>query len=77
LVDAGIFDGDTVIVEQALPRDGDIVAALYRRETTPQAFCVNKPAARPTSRRKPRLPFCSIGERTGESGRGEGLVRQL
>lgn len=38
MVDAGIFDGDTVIVEQALPRDGDIVAALIDGETTLKRF---------------------------------------
>ncbi|MDR2982932.1 MAG: transcriptional repressor LexA [Puniceicoccales bacterium] len=34
MVNAGIFDGDTVILEQAQPRDGDIVAALIDGQTT-------------------------------------------
>lgn len=38
MVDVGIFDGDTVIVEQAHPRDGDIVAALIDGETTLKRF---------------------------------------
>lgn len=38
MVDAGIFDGDTVIVEQAHPRDGEIVAALIDGETTLKRF---------------------------------------
>jgi repressor LexA len=42
MVDAGIFDGDTVIVEQMLPNDGNIVAALIDGETTLKRF-VQKP----------------------------------
>jgi len=38
MVDVGIFDGDTVIIEQAPPRDGDIVAALIDGETTLKRF---------------------------------------
>lgn len=38
MVDVGIFDGDTVIVEQIAPRDGDIVAALIDGETTLKRF---------------------------------------
>jgi len=34
MVDAGIFDGDTVIVDPCPPRQGDIVAALIDGETT-------------------------------------------
>lgn len=46
MIDAGIFDGDTVIVEQAPPRDGDIVAALIDGETTLKRF-VAKPGRSP------------------------------
>jgi repressor LexA len=38
MIDAGIFDGDTVVVEQSLPSDGDIVAALIDGETTLKRF---------------------------------------
>jgi repressor LexA len=38
MIDVGIFDGDTVIVEQCLPKDGDIVAALIDGETTLKRF---------------------------------------
>lgn len=38
MIDAGIQDGDTVIVEQCLPRDRDIVAALIDGETTLKRF---------------------------------------
>lgn len=34
MIDAGIEDGDTVILELRTPRDGDIVAALIDEETT-------------------------------------------
>jgi repressor LexA len=46
MVDVGIFDGDTVIIEQAPPRDGDIVAALIDGETTLKRF-VNKSGRAP------------------------------
>jgi len=46
MVDAGIFDGDTVVVEQSPPLDGDIVAALIDGETTLKRF-VNKPGHAP------------------------------
>ncbi|MCC5833557.1 MAG: repressor LexA [Opitutales bacterium] len=38
MVNAGIHDGDTVIIEQCLPRDRDIVAALIDGETTLKRF---------------------------------------
>lgn len=46
MIDAGIFDGDTVILEQGEPRDGDIVAALIDGQTTLKRFIKkkNKPA---------------------------------
>lgn len=34
MIDAGIFDGDIVVVEPGLPKPGDIVAALIDGETT-------------------------------------------
>ncbi len=46
MIDVGIFDGDTVIIEQAPPRDGDIVAALIDGETTLKRF-VNRPGRPP------------------------------
>ncbi len=46
MVDAGIFDGDTVIVEQSPPRDGEVVAALIDGETTLKRF-INKPGRAP------------------------------
>lgn len=38
MVDAGILDGDTVILEQRPPKNGDIVAALIDGETTLKRF---------------------------------------
>lgn len=38
MIDVGILDGDTVIIEQCSPRDGDIVAALIDGETTLKRF---------------------------------------
>lgn len=46
MIDVGIFDGDTVIIEQAPPQDGDIVAALIDGETTLKRF-MNKPNTAP------------------------------
>lgn len=46
MVDAGIFDGDMVIVEQRPPLDGDIVAALIDGETTLKRF-VQRPGRSP------------------------------
>ncbi len=34
MIDAHIFDGDTVILEHREPRKGDVVAALIDGETT-------------------------------------------
>ncbi|WP_309397655.1 transcriptional repressor LexA [Cerasicoccus maritimus] len=38
MIDAGIFDGDVVVLEPGLPKDGDIVAALIDNETTLKRF---------------------------------------
>lgn len=38
MIDAGIYDGDIVIVESTPPRPGDIVAALIDGETTLKRF---------------------------------------
>lgn len=38
MVDAEIYDGDMVVIEQREPRDGDIVAALIDHETTLKRF---------------------------------------
>jgi repressor LexA len=38
MVDAGIFDGDTVILEQRPPKNNDIVAGLIDGETTLKRF---------------------------------------
>jgi len=38
MVDAGIYEGDIVILEPRLPRDGNIVAALIDGETTLKRF---------------------------------------
>jgi repressor LexA len=46
MIDVGIYDGDTVIIEQSPPRDGDIVAALIDGETTLKRF-MNKPGHSP------------------------------
>lgn len=46
MVEAGIFDGDSVILEQRLPEHGDIVAALIDGETTLKRF-IRKPGREP------------------------------
>ncbi len=46
MIDAGILDGDTVIIQQGIPRDGDIIAALIDGETTLKRF-IQKPGAIP------------------------------
>lgn len=46
MIHAGIHDGDTVIIEQCLPRDRDVVAALIDGETTLKRF-VQRPGDSP------------------------------
>jgi|TARA_B110000495_G_scaffold125146_1_gene108822 repressor LexA len=46
MVGVGIFDGDTVVIEQSAPNDGDIVAALIDGETTLKRF-INRPGQSP------------------------------
>lgn len=46
MVNAGIFDGDTVVIEQGPPEDGDIVAALIDNETTLKRF-INRAGGAP------------------------------
>jgi len=46
MMDIGIYDGDTVIIQPGLPRDGDIVAALIDGETTLKRF-MQKPGSVP------------------------------
>ncbi|QYY35201.1 transcriptional repressor LexA [Ruficoccus sp. ZRK36] len=46
MIGAGIFDGDIVIVEPGLPKNGDIVAALIDGETTLKRF-MQKPGHPP------------------------------
>jgi repressor LexA len=77
MVDAGIFDGDTVIVEQALPRDGDIVAALIDRETTLKRF-VSKPGRSPYLKAENRaFPSLYPVSELVIQGVVKALVRQL
>lgn len=47
MVDAGIFEGDTVILERAVPRNGDIVAALIDGETTLKRFVDQQSSGKP------------------------------
>lgn len=54
MVDAGIFDGDTVIVEQVPPRHGDIVAALIDGGTTLKRF-INLPGKAPYLKAENRM----------------------
>lgn len=46
MIDAGIFDGDVVIVEPGLPNSGDVVAALIDNETTLKRF-IQRPGDAP------------------------------
>ena len=46
MIDAEIYDGDSVIVEPREPRDGDIVAALIDGETTLKRY-IHKPGEPP------------------------------
>ncbi|MGE9295509.1 MAG: transcriptional repressor LexA [Puniceicoccales bacterium] len=38
MIDAGIYEGDIVVLENGVPKDGDIVAALIDGETTLKRF---------------------------------------
>jgi len=54
MVDADIYDGDSVIVEPREPRDGDIVAALIDGETTLKRY-IHKPGEPPYLKAENRL----------------------
>lgn len=45
MVDAGIHDGDTVVIEPRLPQDGDIVVALIDGQSTLKRFVRPRDAA--------------------------------
>jgi len=66
-----------VIVEQALPRDGDIVAALIDRETTLKRF-VSKPGRSPYLKAENRaFPSLYPVSELVIQGVVKALVRQL
>jgi repressor LexA len=46
MMDVGILDGDTVVIQPGLARDGDIVAALIDGETTLKRY-IQKPGTTP------------------------------
>jgi repressor LexA len=46
MIDAGILDGDTVVIQPGIPRDEDIVAALIDGETTLKRY-IQRPGAVP------------------------------
>ncbi len=58
MVDAGIYEGDIVIIEPRLPNNGDIVAALIDGETTLKRFIQeggNSPYLKAENSRYPEL----------------------
>lgn len=64
MIDAGIYDGDIVILEQRPPKNRDIVAALIDGETTLKRFVENRgkaPYLRAENRHFPELhPVSSL-----------------
>jgi repressor LexA len=46
MMDAGILDGDTVVIQQGIAKDGDIVAALIDGETTLKRY-IQRPGSYP------------------------------
>lgn len=77
MVDAGIFDGDMVVVEPRAPRDNDIVAALIDGETTLKRYIQrgNTPAyLKAENRRYPTLH--PVAELTIQ-GVAKAIVRSL
>lgn len=77
MIDAGIFDGDVVIVEQRIPRNGDIVAALIDGGTTLKRL-VDRPGSHPYLKAEnPAYPeLHPLGELTIQ-GVATSVVRKL
>lgn len=77
MIDASIYDGDTVIVETGTPRDGDIVAALIDGETTLKRY-IHKPGETPYLKAEnPDYPSLYPTENLIIQGIAKAVVRSL
>jgi repressor LexA len=77
MIDAGIEDGDTVIIEQCPPRNRDIVAALIDGETTLKRFMNEPGSSAYLKAENPSYPdFFPVSELTIQ-GVARAIVRNL
>lgn len=77
MIDAAIYDGDTVIVETGIARDGDIVAALIDEETTLKRF-IHKSGEHPYLKAEnPDYPSLYPVENLVIQGIAKAVVRSL
>ena len=77
MINAGIENGDTVVVEDRPPRDGDIVAALIDGATTLKRFIAN-PGGRPYLKAEnPDYPELYPAEELRIQGVAKAVVRRL
>lgn len=56
MIDAGIYDGDIVILERVEPRNGDIVAALIDGETTLKRYICERGSTPYLKAENPQFP---------------------
>lgn len=77
MIDAAIYDGDTVIVETGQAKDGDIVAALIDEETTLKRY-IHKPGETPYLKAEnPDYPSLYPLENLVIQGIAKAVVRSL
>lgn len=77
MINAGIHEGDTVVVEGREPRDGEIVAALIDGETTLKRFIRNDPHTPYLKAENPRYPELYPVEELVIQGVATAVVRKL
>lgn len=77
MIHAGIFDGDTVILDPRQPRDNDIVAALVDGETTLKRF-IHKPNRPPFLKAEnPAFPEIYPVDELVIQGVAQAIVRRI
>lgn len=77
MIDAGIFDGDIVVIEPRPARDGDVVAALIDGETTLKRFIQNSGSTPYLKAENPNYPeLHPIGDLVIQ-GVAKAIVRNL
>lgn len=77
MINAGIEDGDTVVVEDREPRDNDIVAALIDGETTLKRFILPKTGSPYLKAENPDYPELYPIDELRVQGVATSIVRRL